>query len=392
MGVGHHPVAFGFDVQVGSAPASHSVSNRDPPWIAVSRSSPVAGVREAVGLAGRADHDVAALDDDRRLADLERRLARLDDEHLGVRVAMELRPDARPRVDEDHRERHVAVLGADELVGVLGVLERLEIDDGSHWPSVAGRESSATALGRARSRVRRSRRASGSVPASGRAWAAASGRGGTRLGRRLGRRLVGSWWATPSAGPIGRAWRRRGGGDGRGGRAWGRSWRRARSAAADAGARDAAGRLGHAVLVAAGSRQSSCRAPPPAPGCPRCPAAGSTAPVVAGSDERMGDDRPIRLAAPDPAGDVRERGTRSRGTFVTTVLPRACISPIGSRRKPPPLTRSRMPDRTSCWRAARVKSLSPAALRTRANASACWPFRWCRPAVIEKPREKPYSS
>ena len=32
--------SFGRDVQVGSGPASHSVSNRAPPWIATSRSSP----------------------------------------------------------------------------------------------------------------------------------------------------------------------------------------------------------------------------------------------------------------------------------------------------------------------------------------------------------------
>ena len=125
----HQRASFGFEVQVGSAPASHSVSKRAPPWIAVRRSSPVAGVRESVGLAGRADDDVAAFDDDRRVADPERRLARLDDEHLGIGMAMELRPDAGSRVDEDHRERDVAVLGADELVGVVGVVKVVEVDD-----------------------------------------------------------------------------------------------------------------------------------------------------------------------------------------------------------------------------------------------------------------------
>ena len=40
---------------------------------------------------------------------------------------------------------------------------------------------------------------------------------------------------------------------------------------------------------------------------------------------------------------------------------------------------------TSCWRPARVKSLSPSALRTRAYASASWPSMWYRPGVMLKP-------
>ena len=41
-------------------------------------------------LAWRADHDMTALDHDGLVADAERRLARFDDEHLGVGMAMEL--------------------------------------------------------------------------------------------------------------------------------------------------------------------------------------------------------------------------------------------------------------------------------------------------------------
>ena len=86
-------------------------------------------VREAVRLARRAHHDVAALDDDGLVADLERRLPGLDHEYLGVRVPMQLRADTGPRVHEDDRERDVAVLGTDEFVRVLGVRQVVELDD-----------------------------------------------------------------------------------------------------------------------------------------------------------------------------------------------------------------------------------------------------------------------
>ena len=81
-----------------------------------------------------------------------------------------------------------------------------------------------------------------------------------------------------------------------------------------------------------------------------------------------------------------------RGTFVVIVWPSARISPIGSSMKSPWTMESRIPDNTSCWRAARVKSLSPAAFRIRAYPSACWPFRWWRPFVMANPRVNPYSS
>ena len=87
------------------------------------------GVREAVGLARRADHDVPLLDGDGLVADAEGRLAGLDDEDLGVGMAMELWADAWLGMDEDDREGHVTVVGPDQLVGVAGVLEIVERDD-----------------------------------------------------------------------------------------------------------------------------------------------------------------------------------------------------------------------------------------------------------------------
>jgi hypothetical protein len=75
-------------------------------------------VHEAVSLARGADDDVASRNDQSLLADLKGRLARLDQKHFGVPMSMELRPDARPRVDEDDRERNIAVVCADELMGV----------------------------------------------------------------------------------------------------------------------------------------------------------------------------------------------------------------------------------------------------------------------------------
>ena len=53
------------------------------------------GIRKAVSLAGRADDDMALLDDQCSVADPERRLARFDHEDLGVRMPMELRSDTR---------------------------------------------------------------------------------------------------------------------------------------------------------------------------------------------------------------------------------------------------------------------------------------------------------
>ena len=82
-----------------------------------------------MSLARWADDDMARLDERRLVADPERRLARLDDEDLGIRMAVELRADARRGVDEDQRERQVPEIRADELVGVLRVIEPVERDD-----------------------------------------------------------------------------------------------------------------------------------------------------------------------------------------------------------------------------------------------------------------------
>ena len=62
-------------------------------------------------------------------SDLERGKAGLDDEDLGVAVPVEVGSDARRRVDEDHRERHIAMLGADELMRMGAVFELVEPDD-----------------------------------------------------------------------------------------------------------------------------------------------------------------------------------------------------------------------------------------------------------------------
>ena len=67
----------------------------------------------------------------------------------------------------------------------------------------------------------------------------------------------------------------------------------------------------------------------------------------------------------DDRGEVRQAST---GMSVRTVSPTASssVGQLARARSPPPSTRSRSATRISCWRAARVKSLSPGALRTRA--------------------------
>src|SRR6185437_16314456 len=90
---------------------------------------PGPGVREAMRLPRRADDDVAAIDDHRLVADPERGLTGLDDEHLRVWMPVQLRTDPWLRVDEDDREGHVAVLGPDEFVCVLGVGQVVERED-----------------------------------------------------------------------------------------------------------------------------------------------------------------------------------------------------------------------------------------------------------------------
>ena len=62
----------------------------------MSRSSPSPLFDEAVRLAGRADDDMTAVHHDGLVADPEGRLARLDDEHLRVGMAVDPRTDAGP--------------------------------------------------------------------------------------------------------------------------------------------------------------------------------------------------------------------------------------------------------------------------------------------------------
>jgi uncharacterized spore protein YtfJ len=89
-------------------------------------------VDEAMSLARRADDDLASRHDELLFADSKSRLARLDEEHLGVRMSMELRPDSRLRVDKDDRERDVAVVRTDELMGVRLVREFVQVEDPGH--------------------------------------------------------------------------------------------------------------------------------------------------------------------------------------------------------------------------------------------------------------------
>jgi hypothetical protein len=82
-----------------------------------------------VRLVRGADDDVAGRNDERPLRDPERRLAGLDDEHLGIWMLMKLRSDTGSGVDEDHRERDRPVVRPDELVRMRAVLELVEVDD-----------------------------------------------------------------------------------------------------------------------------------------------------------------------------------------------------------------------------------------------------------------------
>ena len=67
------------------------------------------------------------------------------------RVPVQLRPDARAGMHKDHRERHLAVFGAHELVRVLGVVEVVELDDRA---SLIGQRSLPSPRGRPRKRRR----------------------------------------------------------------------------------------------------------------------------------------------------------------------------------------------------------------------------------------------
>jgi len=100
--------------------------DRDQPELATP------AVDEAMGLARRADDDMAGWDDQSLLADLKRCLARLDQKHLGVRMSMKLRPDSWLRVHQDDRERNIIVICADELMRVWLVRQFVQTEDLGH--------------------------------------------------------------------------------------------------------------------------------------------------------------------------------------------------------------------------------------------------------------------
>jgi hypothetical protein len=88
------------------------------------------GVDEAMRRATLRDHDVTTLHFDLILPKAEPRPAGFDNEYFRVWVAMEARPYARRRLDQDDRERHVTVLGADELAGMRSRSKRFDWDHG----------------------------------------------------------------------------------------------------------------------------------------------------------------------------------------------------------------------------------------------------------------------
>jgi hypothetical protein len=105
------------------------VVNRDEAWIAVRRRSPVPVFVRPCASPGGLTTICLFIDDKGLLADLERGPAGLDDENFDIGMPMELRPDAGFGVNEDDREGHLAVLVADELVGLPAVLEIVERHD-----------------------------------------------------------------------------------------------------------------------------------------------------------------------------------------------------------------------------------------------------------------------
>jgi hypothetical protein len=85
-----------------------------------------------VGDVGRADHHLAAADDQGVIAEAEAGLTRFDHKHLCIWVLMNLWAGTGRRVHEDDREGHVPVLGADELVGMLRARKVVEVHDQRH--------------------------------------------------------------------------------------------------------------------------------------------------------------------------------------------------------------------------------------------------------------------
>ena len=121
----------GFEVQTGSIPTSHSVANRPAAWTDVSRSSPVPVLVKPCASFGGLTTTVPASISKRLVADAESGRSRLHDEDLGIWMSVQLWTDARLRVDENDRERHIFVIGAHELVSV-GFVRRSSTDDRGH--------------------------------------------------------------------------------------------------------------------------------------------------------------------------------------------------------------------------------------------------------------------
>jgi hypothetical protein len=77
----------------------------------------VSGVGEAMSGMRGGDQDVSCRRDEPRPVDLELGPAGVDDEQLGIGVAMQERTRARPIVDEEERDRQTTVICANELMG-----------------------------------------------------------------------------------------------------------------------------------------------------------------------------------------------------------------------------------------------------------------------------------
>jgi hypothetical protein len=69
-----------------------------------------------VRAARRCDHDVAGARRDVGGPDLEVGLSGIENEYLGIGMAVKLGAGARAGVDQEQRNRDVAVVGADELL------------------------------------------------------------------------------------------------------------------------------------------------------------------------------------------------------------------------------------------------------------------------------------
>ena len=86
---------------------------------------------------GGSDHDVAGIGGQPRVVELEARLPGMEDEYLRVWMAMELGPVARLAVDQEHRDRHVAVLAAVEHIRELASRQASVWDQVRHEVSIS---------------------------------------------------------------------------------------------------------------------------------------------------------------------------------------------------------------------------------------------------------------